>query len=298
VHRNVFLHWAGRPDQAFVQLGEDGVAEVEIDDALLENNLFLGDSAAPLAAPFQLKGAARVRVRANTIVGDLPGGSYGFRIGTEGSNPPVAGFTLRNNVFHDPTGTMGTRVVSSYGLVDVGSIVLDRNLYWNASAALPGGSVPPSADARRVVADPGLAADQSGIVLPRWDEAAGRFPSGSTTIREEFLRLVAAWGALPAGSPAADVADPSDMPGDDIRGLQRDSTPDLGAFELGATAPAQPPDAGAPDAQGLDAAGVQEGDGGTPGVQSGCGCGGAGAAALLPAWGLFLLLPQLRRRSW
>ncbi|MBI5545011.1 MAG: hypothetical protein HY901_14060, partial [Deltaproteobacteria bacterium] len=332
VHRNVFLSWGGKTDQAFVQLGEDGVAEVEIEDALIENNLMIGNSPTTMAAPFQLKGAQNVRVRANTVVGDLPSGSFGFRIGTEGENPAVSGFLIGGNLFADPTGTMGSRLVNSYGQVNVSSITLDHNLFWNGGNPLPtGGSVAATTDAHRLVADPLLPVDQSGLVLPRFDEAAGRFPSGRTTIRDELLRLVETHGALGAGSPAIDSADLSDMPAEDIRGLARDPRPDRGAYEFGAgTIPSldagavAPEDAGsalpgadaAADAPG-DAGGTPSGaDGGTlaPGtdasgragadaggvtvISEGCGCaaGGGGAGVVAAALGLCLVPGRRSRR--
>ncbi len=235
VARNVFLNWNGASDQAFVQLGEDADAQPMITDALIENNLMIGNSSNPIAGAMQFKGARDVTVRANTVTGDLPGGSYGFRIGTEGSNPQSYGFHVRNNIWSDPTGTMGTRFINTYGDVDIGSFVVDNNLFYNAAASLPtGGSVLPSMDINRVEADPGLDTDHGGIVLSVWDEQSGRFLSGSASIREEFERLVHAYGSIPDTSPARGRADAVTMPADDILGRQRDASPDIGCFEYGA----------------------------------------------------------------
>ncbi len=264
VARNVFVHWGGKTDQAFVQFGEDGVAEEEISDALIENNLFIGDSAASMAAPIQLKGAGNILVRANTIVGDLPSGAFLVRVGTEGDNPAVRGFRFVGNVLADPTGTMSARLVNRYGLAEASSIVLDGNLYWNAGGALPaGGDATAADDVRAVLGDPAL--PSGAIALPSFE--AGRFASGSTTIREEFLRLVAA-ASLGETSAAIDVGDPSAMPSVDIRGLDRGTAPDLGAFERGATVgvdmDAGPrPDAGA-DGAVSDASRPDAGRGDTP----------------------------------
>lgn len=105
--------------------------------------------------------------RANTVVGDLPSGAYGFRIGTEGANPPVSGFSITNNVFADPTGSMGNRLINSYGQVVTSSISLDNNLYFNGGTALPNqGSVTPADDGNAIVADPLLATDHANITLP------------------------------------------------------------------------------------------------------------------------------------
>ncbi len=271
VSRNIFFHWGGKSDQAFVQFGEDGVDFHEITDALVENNLCLGDSSAFIVAPFQFKGSQGIRVQANTIVGDLPGGSFGFRIGTEGSNPQVSDFGVRNNIWSDPTGTMTDRLINTYGDVLVSSVVLDHNLYWNADQLLPStGSVTPDSDINRVIADPLFAQVPDNIVLPRWNEQEGAFPSGSTSIAEEFLRLVEAYGAIAPTSPARDVADPAHMPAQDIRGLPRDSNPDIGAYEY------IPPGSGGAGGTGTGGAGAGEAGAGGAGAGE-TGVGGAGA---------------------
>ena len=271
VYKNVFLNWDGASDQALVQFGEDDMPEYMITNSLIENNLMIGNSAHLLAAPIQLKGCKNITVRANTIVGDLPGGSYGFRIGTEGTNPKASGFFVYNNIWCDPTGTMTTRFVNTYGDVDVASITLSNNLYWNNGNALPSTGAPlPSADAKKIVADPLLATNQAGMVLPVWDETNSRFTSGSTSIRQEFERLVWAYGCPASGSAAIGVADAANMPLDDILGRQRTTKPDIGAFEYSA------------------GAGVASSSTGHAAVADGKGCfllygGGAGQYITLPA---------------
>jgi len=74
-----------------------------------------------------------------------------------------------------------------------------------------------------------LPTDQSGIVLPVWTGSS--FQSGSHTIREEFVRLVRAYGQIPTTSPAVGTALASVAPPLDILGRPRDASPDLGAFE-------------------------------------------------------------------
>jgi hypothetical protein len=216
-----------------LNFGEDGVSTYELTDVLVENNLFIGDSANPQAAPFQFKGTKGVTVRSNTVVGDMPGTAYAFLIGTTGTNPIVEDLFIYNNVFADPTGTMGSQFLGTFGSVNLGTIELDRNLFWNDGNALPdAGAIVPADDVNRIVADPLLETNQQGIVLPKWDTTNHRFSSGSTTIREEFERLVEGYGALGAGSPAIDAADPAHAPADDILGRVRDGSPDLGAYEF------------------------------------------------------------------
>jgi len=230
VHKNIFLNWDGKNDQAFVQFGEDGYDEYMITNSLIENNLFIGNSANPIVAAIQLKGAESITVRANTAIGDMQGSSFGFRIGTETNNPDVDGYYIYNNIWSDPTGTMNRfgRVYEVSGTVS--GIDLDNNLFWNNNNPLPtSGDILPTSDANRVVADPLINIDQNNIVLPVWNDNS--FASGTLTIREEFERLVDLYGALGVGSAAIDSAS-GNMPSDDILGNPRDANPDIGCFEV------------------------------------------------------------------
>ena len=101
------------------------------------------------------------------------------------------------------------------------------------------------------MADPRLATNQAGIVLPRWTGAA--FASGSATIRQEFERLVGLYGAIAGASPAADAGRPRVSPADDILGRPRGAAPDLGAYEAGASGMAISPSSG-PDSGGTGVA--------------------------------------------
>ncbi len=206
---------------------------------LLENNLMLGNSGNDMRAAFGVKGGKDVEFRSNSVVGNLPSLAFACRINREGQNPVVENVALRGNIWSDPTGTMGAQ--SGGGSNDFSDgdpaestgVALDRNLYWNGGASIPPGDVlsPLVDDPNAVMADPGLPG-QAGIVLPRWNGTA--FESGSTTIREEFERLVSLYGAIGGGSPAVGGADPAFSPDDDVRGRPRDASPDLGAFEAGA----------------------------------------------------------------
>ena len=88
-------------------------------------------------------------------------------------------------------------------------------------------------DTRRIVANPQLNTNQAGIVLPRWNGTA--FVSGNTTIRQEFVRLVNLYGAIPAGSPGHNQADPALSRRRTTSWATRARVPDVGAFEV--TAP-------------------------------------------------------------
>ena len=232
IRRNVFLNWQGGVEM-FVKIGNDGKPYHEAQDVRVENNLMIGNSPTKLHAPFGVAGARNVVFTNNTVVGDLPSGSYGVQIERKGSNPRNENIRLVNNIWSDPSGTMGD---FSGGDSDVTiGLVLENNLYWNGGAAIPSGDVvsPLKDDPRAVVADPGIDPEQNGVVVPYWTGSA--FLSGASSIREEFVRIVTKYGAIPSDSPAADRGDSNGAPVDDIFGLQRDDRTDIGAVEAGAT---------------------------------------------------------------
>ncbi len=238
VRRNIFLNWQGGTE-TFVQVGNDGKPYHEAEDVRIENNLMIGNARNEVYATLGVRGAKNVTFINNTVVGDLPASSYAFWISVAGVNPLNQNITFYNNIWSDPTGTMGANLgggdneFSDGDPAQTSNLLLDHNLYWNGGAAIPPGDLvsPLVHDARRVVADPRLNPDHASIArsVPRWNGSA--FLSGNTSIRQEFVRLVELYGKIPADSPAIGKADRAFAPADDILGRPRTATPDLGAHE-------------------------------------------------------------------
>jgi len=237
VRRNVFLRWQGNEGAGFLLFGEDGQPFHEVQGAIVENNLFLGDSPVVMRAPFGVKGSRDIVFRHNTTVGNLPSHAFAFRFNVEGSNPRVEGIELVNNVWSDPTGTMGAvdaaddNDFSDVAPDEIGAVSISNNLYWNGGSAVPdddGEAVNPSDDAAGIVGDP-LLGDVSALVVPHWDGSA--FADGSTDVCGAFENLVVRYGSPAPGSAALDVADPTQAATDDILGRARSGAPDVGAVE-------------------------------------------------------------------
>lgn len=237
VARNVFLNWEGLEGETFIQVGKDGKPYHEAKTVRVENNLFLGNAQNESGAIFGVAGAKDVIFSNNTISGDLPAWAYAFRIVIKEANPLNEDIAFYNNIWSDPTGTMGADLSGganefSDGDLDATiNLVLDNNLYWNGGQPIPAGDLlsPLTDDPRPLVGDPGLETDQAAVILPRWTGAS--FVSGSATVQEEFLRLVSLYGTFTPGSPAVDQADPIFAPAEDILGNPRGTAPDMGAFE-------------------------------------------------------------------
>ncbi len=239
VRRNIFLNWQGQDDETFIQVGLDGKPYFEAQDIRIENNLLIGNSNNRVGAAFGVRGARNVHFVNNTVVGDLPALAYATRVTITEQNPKNRNITFYNNIWSDPTGTMGSGLDGEPNEFADGdpdeslNLVLDRNLYWNGPSPIPGGDLfsPLKDDKRRIVRDPRLAARQKNLVLPLWVPGKG-FLSGRKSIRAEFVRLAKQYGEIPQSSPAVNKADASLAPRLDLLKRRRDCRPDLGALEF------------------------------------------------------------------
>ena len=198
VRRNVFLNWEGSTGHNFVLVGEDGKPYHEAVEVMIENNLLLGNSDNVMRAPFGVKGSRDITFRHNTVVGDLPSLAYAMRLNAEGSNLPNEEIHFYNNIWADPTATMGAENpsrpndFSDTPPADTLSVSLDNNLYWNGGDTMPfDGSelVNFTDDPNGIIGEPSLP-DVQGVLPPRWNETTGVFVDGSPTIREVFENLV------------------------------------------------------------------------------------------------------------
>jgi hypothetical protein len=207
LRRNVFLHWEGSTGSNLVLVGEDGQSFFEAFDVLIENNLLLGDSANTMRSAFGVKGARDITFRNNTVVGDLPALAFAMRLNNEGNNPPNENIHFFNNIWSDPTGTMGSSGAGANDFSDTppgetASFIMAHNLYWNAGQPIPsdpGETVNFTDDADRVVSDPLLSVPET-VVLPRLSGSTGEFADGSLSVRQVQMQLAQLYASVEAAA--------------------------------------------------------------------------------------------------
>lgn len=246
VKRNIFFNWQGNNGQSFVRVGEDGTANFEADGVLIENNLMLGNSSRMMRSAFTVQGSRNVTFRFNTVVGNLISRSFAARLLAVGNNQANQNIELSNNIWSDPTGTMGQEGFNGADVFDApngdnASVKLMNNLYYNGGNAIPADAlqeVRVAQDASAVFGDPRLPS-QTGLVLPTWNGT--QFAGGLSSIRAVFENLAIRYGKPAANSAALDRASTANVPLDDLLGATRGSAPDIGAFEQGAQAPGPTP---------------------------------------------------------
>nr|MBX2847409.1 hypothetical protein [Acidiferrobacterales bacterium] len=245
VKRNVFLNWQGNEGQSFVRVGEDGTANFEAERVLIENNLMLGNSNTMMRSAFTVQGSNDITFRFNTVVGDLPARNFAARLLALGSNQNNRNIELSNNIWADPTGSMGTEgfigadvFESPIGSND--SVLIDNNLYFNGANAIPTDAsqdVSVADDQNAIFANPQLPT-QTNLVLPTYNGVS--FNGGFNTIREVFVGLAISYAKPTQTSAAINQASSGSVPVDDLLGSIRRGSPNIGAFQLDAD-PQTPP---------------------------------------------------------
>lgn len=250
VKRNIFLNWQGNDGQSFVRVGEDGTANYEAERVLIENNLMLGNSQTMMRSAFTVQGSNDVNFRFNTVVGNLPSRNFAVRLLALGSNRNNNNIRLSNNIWSDPTASMGAEGFTGADVFEspIGtndSVMLDNNLYYNGGNTIPADTAQDinlADDANALVVDPKLPI-QNNIVLPTYNGI--NFGGGLTSIRDVFENLAVSYGKPAAGSGVINQATNDDRPSDDILGMTRGNLSDVGAFELQASISSTPPNANA-----------------------------------------------------
>tara|TARA_R110002124_G_scaffold284330_1_gene461387 strand:+ start:31119 stop:32606 length:1488 start_codon:yes stop_codon:yes gene_type:complete len=202
IKRNIFLNWQGSHGQGFILVGEDGKPYYEAHNINIYNNLMLGNSPISMRAPFMIKGARDINFFNNTISGDLPSNAFAIRVTQEQQNKKPTNINLYNNIWSDPTGTMGQGTYensldfSDTPLYQLNEFTLNSNWYWNNGNKLPYSlldAINPNDDHEQVNSNP-LLGDNEKLTTPVWNGITHTFADGSFEIREAFLRLVSFYG--------------------------------------------------------------------------------------------------------
>ena len=236
VKRNVFLNWQGNNGQSFVRVGEDGTANFEAERVLIENNLMIGNSNTLMRSAFTVQGSNDVNFRFNTVVGNLPSRNFAVRLLALGNNQNNNNIRLSNNIWSDPTASMGAEGFNGADVFEspLGSndnVIIDNNLYYNGGIAIPADTsqdVNLADDANALIADPKLP-NQTNIILPVF--SGTNFNGGFSSIREVFENFAINYAQPSPDSIVINRGSISDTPTDDLLGRIRDSSPDVGAVE-------------------------------------------------------------------
>ncbi|MEM7561425.1 MAG: hypothetical protein AAF353_00105 [Pseudomonadota bacterium] len=237
VRRNLFMNWQGSTGQSFIRVGEDGTSNFEADGVLIENNLFLGNSATMIRSALTIQGSRNVEFGYNTVSGNLPSRSYAARLIALGDNQPNEQVSLHNNIWSDPGGTMGAEgfigsdVFEASSEGNAASVTLSNNLYYNGGSAIPtdvSQFINLSADSQAIIANPDLPL-ATGIVLPVW--TGTQFAGGFDRVSSVFSHFVRTYGRPESSGGGINRGKRAGAPDTDILGNSRGGSPDLGAFE-------------------------------------------------------------------
>ncbi len=195
VKRNLFFSSQGNTAQSFIHVGEDGTANFEADGVLIENNLMIGNSSTLMRSALTIQGSRDVRFQFNTVVGNLASRSFAARLIKAGSNQANQNVVLSNNIWSDPTASMGTEGFIGADVFDApnganASVTLDNNLYYNGGSAIPtdaAQTVKLANDSNSVIGNPSLPS-QAGLINPTYNGT--QFNGGFSNIRQVFVSFV------------------------------------------------------------------------------------------------------------
>jgi hypothetical protein len=240
IHRNVFFNWQGSHGHGFILIGEDGKPYYEADGVNIYNNLFLGNSQITMRSPLGIKGAKNIRYFNNTISGDLPSNAYALRANRENKNLINDKIDLFNNIWADPTGTMGQGAYESANDFSdtlpnqLRRFTLNNNLVFNGSLELPYSiwdKVNTSDDKNLKSQDPMLN-DTTKLIPPVWQADNTQFADGSFSIRNTFVRIVLFYGVPENSQAITQTTNINEVPSEDILGKARIAPHSLGAYSI------------------------------------------------------------------
>ena len=246
VARNVFFSWWGKADQSMLLFGEDGSPNFEVENAIVENNLFIGNTENRMSGFITLKGAKGITIRANTFTGFVNHSpafgfegnfGYGVRIQREGQNPQHENIFIYNNIWTDPTGRMLFFSGGTSSYMRPGTSKLSNNLFYNNDEPIeekPNNCFTQKLDIKKIIADPMIEKNLKNVRIPFWQFNQKKFADGSETIEEVRLKFINEYCKFQSNeSPAINKADIMRMPIRDILFKKRDANPDIGAYENG-----------------------------------------------------------------
>jgi len=236
---NIFFNWQGSHGHGFILVGEDGKDYYEANKVSIFNNLFLGNSKISMRSPLGIKGAKNVYFYNNTITGDLPSNAYAIRVNREGNNLINNNIALFNNMWSDPTGTMGSGDYetsidfSDTTINQLGDYYFDNNLVYNGHNKIPYSffdKINPTDDKHLKTIDPNLPKHQD-MALPVWDIDTQRFSGRFYSIEDVFIDLLYLYGIPESSNILYDNNQGNKTPDLDIMGNIRLPPYSLGAVE-------------------------------------------------------------------
>jgi len=229
IDSNIFFNWQGSHGHGFILIGEDGKPYYEANDIYIYNNLMLGNSPISMRSPLGIKGAKNIRFFNNTITGNLPSNAYAIRANTEAQNLINTHIYLYNNIWSDPTQTMGSGAYEQANDFSdtlhhqIDHFELNNNIIWNGEEILPYSffdAINPNDDKNLHHRNPYLP-EQKNILLPTWNNQKQSFNNGTFLITEAFQKIIYIYGISKYKLHKELIYKPDNFPSHNILGVQR-----------------------------------------------------------------------------